>query len=182
MAKQSVQLNDLLAVGKILKAQGVKGEVKISPYSGEPEELLSYKTFYLNGGAVSELFSVSQSREHGKFVVVKLSVVNSRDAAEELVGREIFVTKADMPKLATDEFYWHEFIGLLVVTDQGRELGTVNSLIATGSSDVLVISGKGQEYLVPAIEEIIVEVNFDSKTLVISPLPGLLEINDPDAV
>jgi 16S rRNA processing protein RimM len=182
MAEQSVELNDLLVVGKIVKAQGVKGEVKILPFSGEPEDLLSYEKFYLNRAAMPEAFTVSQSRIHGKFFVVKLSAVNSREASESLVGLDIFVARADMPVLPADEFYWHEYIGLKVVTDQGQELGTVNSLMATGSSDILVISGKGQEYLVPAIEEIIVEVDFDSKTLVIAPMPGLLEINDPDAV
>ena len=182
MPEQSVGLNDLLSVGKIIKAQGIKGEVRILPFSGIAEDLLSYGMLYLNCDLRPETFTVTKSRVHGKFFIVKLADVDSRDASEQLVGREVFVAIADMPVLSADEFYWHELKGLLVVTDQGKELGTVNSLIATGSSDILVISGKGHEYLVPAIDEIIVEVNWETRTLVISPMPGLLEINDPDAV
>lgn len=180
MADQLSSFKDLLSVGKIVKAQGVKGEVKVLPFSGVADDLLSYKEFFLDRGLGFNPFGVTKSRIHGKFFVVKLSSVDSRDDSEQLVGLEIFVPRDAMPDLPDDEFYWHDFKGLQVVTDQGFALGTIEALIATGGNDVLVIGGLGKEYLIPAIDEIIIEVNWDAKTVVIAPLPGLLEINDPD--
>ena len=182
MVDPSGSSKELLSVGKIVKAQGIKGELKILPFSGVADDLLTYKEFFLDCDSRSQSFTVSKSRGHGKFFIVKLSSVDSRDASEQLVGQQVFVVKDDMPILPEDEFYWNDFKGLQVVTDQGDDLGTVTNLISTGASDVLVVTGKGKEYLIPAIDEILVEVNWQSKTLVIAPLPGLLEINDPDAV
>ena len=182
MADQLDRSKELLSVGKVVKAQGIKGEIKIAPFSGVAEDLLPYKEFVLSSGTGPESFTVSKSRVQGKSFILKIDSVNDRDTSEKFVGREVFVAKDDMPVLSDDEFYWHDFIGLQVVTDQGAALGTVSSLMATGANDILVISGKGKEYLVPATDEILVEVNWEAKTVVIAPIPGLLEINDPDAV
>nr|MBF0221345.1 16S rRNA processing protein RimM [Desulfobulbaceae bacterium] len=180
MADRSTTPEDLLSVGKIVKAQGVKGEVKVLPFSGHADDLLCYGEFFISRGLEIAPFAVNKSRVHGKFCVLKLASIDSRDDAEQLVGLEISVPRDAMPELPDDEFYWHDFEGLRVVTEQGVDLGKVIALIATGSNDVLVVAGKGKEYLIPAIDEIIVDVNWDTETVVIAPLPGLLEINDPD--
>ena len=182
MVDQLGTTKELLAVGKIVKPQGIKGELKVLPYSGVAEELVCYKEFFLSKNSEPQPFKVLKSRAHGKFFVLQLSAVADRETSEQLVGREILVAKAAMPELSEDEFYWHELKGLRVVTEQGDILGTVTNLMATGANDVLVITGGGKEYLVPATDEILVTVNRGTKTLVIAPLPGLLEINDPDAV
>jgi len=121
------------------------------------------------------LCSVSHWRLAGKLAILKFDGVDTCNDAEALVGHEVWVGKASLPALAEDEFYWHEYEGLRVVTEDGRELGTISSLMAAGPYDVLVVRGRGHEYLIPARNEFI--VGRDGDTLIVSPPDGLLEMN-----
>lgn len=167
-------------VGKISKAQGLEGEVKIIAFSGNPDEFASYQRVYLARGHELQSRTVESSRSHGKFAIVKLREITGRNEAESLIGVEVFVLKSQMPALAPDEFYWHEMVGLTVVTAQGQTLGKVTSLIGTGGHDVLVVTGQTQEYLIPVTKEIIVRQDMQAGILVIAPMDGLLEMNSPE--
>lgn len=178
--QDAILTDDFLAVGKIAKAHGIKGELKVVSYSGAAEELLGFKIFYVQCQSVCKSYAVLRSRPQGKFTIVQLSGVASRDAADALIGAELFVLKRDMPVLADDEFYWHELVGLNVVTDKGVGLGRILSLLATGAHDILVVHGNGQEYLLPATNDIVVRVDREEGVVVVRPLPGLLEMNQPE--
>lgn len=172
-----------LAIGKVVKAQGIKGEVKILPYSGDASQLTGYQNLYLRdadgAGALAgpRTYQVRSSRCHGRFFVVLLVGLATRNEAEELVGHEVLVAQNELPDLADDEFYWHKLVGMRVVTDEGQALGTVAALFATGAHDVLVVKGGGHEHLIPARREFIVEIDYAAGRLVISPPPGLLDMN-----
>jgi 16S rRNA processing protein RimM len=172
---------DYALVGKILKAQGIKGEVKVLPFSGAPDDLLGITSFELRQGRDVRKFKVDKSRCHGKYLVAKFTGIDDRNMSETLAGFEVWVPEDALPELEPDEFYWHEMQGLQVVTAAGRSLGKVTSLMTTGAHDVLVIKGGGQEFLVPAANDIIVKLDKQDGVLVIDPPPGLLEINDSDA-
>lgn len=169
----------LVLVGKVAKPHGIKGELKIFPYSGQAEDFTFFKEILLFDPVSSEgkNFTVTRSRGQGKFALLKLAGVENMDSSELLSGQEVWVRKEMLPPLAADEFYWHEMVGLHVVTDTGQHLGTVSSLFASGSQDILVITGMGHEYLIPAKNEFIVTIDNETKTLVVSPPAGLLEIN-----
>ena len=182
MTKGSVTDSSYVAIGKISKAQGLDGEVKIIAFSGKPDEFASYQKIFLVRGKERRACTIEKCRSHGKFAIVKLREVTGRDESEALIGADVLVMKSQMPALASDEFYWHEMVGLTVLTDQGRELGKVTSLIATGGHDVLVVTGREQEYLIPVAQEIIVRQDTAAGILVIAPMAGLLEMNSPDAI
>jgi len=171
-----------VAVGKIAKAQGLSGELKIIPFSGHPEDLCCFQSIYLDRLREHHAYTVEKWRSHGKFAIVKLHEISDRDGAEAQVGAEVLVLRSQMPTLAADEFYWQDMVGLQVVTEQGRELGEVTSLIATGANDVLVVSGHDHEYLIPVLQEIIIRQDNEAGILVISPMPGLLEMNLTDEI
>jgi len=170
-----------LAIGTIVKARGLQGEIKVTLYSGDSSDIAAFSTIAVEQRGTVKQCAVLQARSQGKNAVIKLREVTSREEAELLVGAEISVLKTQMPPLADDEFYWHEMLGLTVVTDKGRVLGSVTSLIATGANDVLVVTGNDGEYLIPAIQEVIVRQDNEAGILIISPMPGLLEMNTPDA-
>lgn len=170
-----------VAIGTIVKARGLHGEVKVSLYSGDAGELDAFTIVFLERLGDVQEFAVEKTRAQGNTAVFKLREIDNRDKAEAYVGSEISVLKSQMPVLADDEFYWHEMMGLSVITDQGKELGTVTSLIATGANDVLVVTGAEGEYLIPVIKEIIVSQDNEAGVLIISPMPGLLEMNSSDA-
>ena len=172
--------NQMLPLGKVVKAQGLRGDIKVAVYSGNPSEFTSLKTVFLGEPSEGRSYSLVKTRDQGKFAILTLSEITDRNTAEAHVGQEVAVARSQMPALSADEFYWHEIVGLKVVTDQGKELGTVTSLIATGGHDVMVVADQGQEYLIPLVQEIVVRQDKESGILVISPMEGLLEMNLPD--
>lgn len=183
MQKQQDVDSSHVLIGKVSKAQGLSGEVKITPFSGQANELFSYRSLRVETRkGPSREYSVEYWRSQGNFAVAKFHEITDRDGAESLVGAELSVLRSQMPPLAPDEFYWHEIVGMRVVTDQGQELGVVTSLIATGAKDVMVITGRGHEYLIPLVQEMIVSQDDHAKTLVIAPMDGLLDLNSSDAV
>lgn len=181
IAKGQVIDSSQIVIGKIAKAQGLAGELKVIPFSGNPDDLSSFQEIMLVRGSEKSTYTVEKCRSHGKFAIVKLREIRSRDEAEAQIGTEVLVLQSQMPTLAADEFYWHDMVGMRVVTEQGQELGKVTSLIATGAKDVMVVTGQNHEYLIPVVHEIIVRQDKEAGLLVIAPMAGLLEMNLPDA-
>jgi 16S rRNA processing protein RimM len=171
---------DLVIIGEIIKPHGIRGEVKVYSYSEQPENFKHYKEVVLQepGEKRREIYKIIKSRELGKLTILQLEGVTSREAAEALKGSTIIYKKSDFPKLDSDEYYWHQLIGLQVFTDTGRKLGEVASLFSTNAHDVLVITGEGREYLIPVNEEIVKDIDDKKGKLFITPPPGLLEANE----
>jgi len=177
-------------VGKIAKAHGIRGELKVYPYSRDPEALAAYGSVYLGPVvdddvlALEEVpvsfqrFEVRRCRTQGKFAIVALAGMETRNHAETCAGLEVWVDEASLPPAGEDEFYWHEVVGMRVVTAGGRDLGLVRRLFETGAHDVLVIGDERREYLVPARQEFIERIDHHERLLIVRPLPGLLEANE----
>ncbi len=169
-----------LQVGKVLKAQGIKGELKVSSFSRHPDNFKSYRRVMLRHPRTGEYreFTLLGSRSRKRDAILSLAGVTSRNESEALAGLEVWVSRDELPPLEAGEFYWHQLQGALAITEDGRELGTVRGLINTRAHDILVIRGQGREYLVPLRQEIVRFSRDRQQTLVITPLPGLLDMND----
>jgi len=170
---------DLVRVGEIVKLHGIKGEIKVYPYSGQPENFKYYKKIQLQSGTESrtDFFKVTRCRQQGKVAILALEGVTSREAAEPLLGNTVWLLKEDFQRLDPDEYYWHQLEGLLVVTESGRELGKVTGLFRTKAHDIMVVTGRGHEYMIPVKDEIIRKIDERDGRVIISPPAGLLEIN-----
>jgi 16S rRNA processing protein RimM len=170
----------LVRVGRVTKAHGIKGEVKVQPDFGSPEDFLNYSEVTLGRptGESRRNYKVSRCRPQAAAVILQLEGVADRSMAEPLGGSEVWVDKHSLPDLPAGEYYWHDLIGLRVETEQGRKLGRVADLFATGGHDILVVTGTGQEYLIPLKKEFLLQVDVAAGVLTVAPPPGLLEIND----
>ena len=166
-------------VGRVIKPHGIKGELKVLPY-GEVEDFRLYREVLLGGetSGPGRHLQVVHFRPQGKIALLELTGIVDRSAAEELAGQEVWVAKELLAALAEDEFYWHELVGLRVVTESGRSLGRVKALFATGGHDVLVVRGGGREYFIPARREFMLAVDQEAGLLTIAEYPGLLDLND----
>ncbi len=165
-------------LAKIGKAHGIKGEVKVFPDPGMSLDLSVVKEVYLQlSDSAPERYVIKKNRDQGKFVVVKFDAVDSRNEAELLTSADMLVHESLLPKSLGDSFYWHEYEGCTVLTDTGEELGKVEQVFATGAHDIIVVQGKGREYLIPVIDDVIVETDFTAGKIVVAPMPGLLDIN-----
>ncbi len=172
---------ELIAIGKVVKPHGIKGEIKIVAFSGWAEDLLGFKEVLLGTGNQLNSYKVTKCRVQSKYTVFKLEDISDRDAAESLTGQELHIEKDNLPDIGPDEYYWHEMEGMEVFTEEGRRLGVVSSLLATGANDVLVVKDNKHEYLIPVIDDVIIKRDMDARSIIIAPLPGLLEINESDA-
>ncbi len=164
-------------IGRVGKPHGLRGEVRLQLYSGQPENLRSYGRLFLvsTDGEISPPRRIVSSRVQGKTAVIGFESVGDRNGADYLKGMGVLVEKTELQQTDEDEYYYYQFAGLAVRTVEGRRLGRIEHIFSNGAQDVLVVRGKGREYLIPIMKPIIVRRT--DEELIIDPPPGLLEIN-----
>ena len=165
-------------MGRIAAAQGIRGWVKIQPYTEYLDSLLDYQTWWIGQeqGPWREV-EVQQCEVHNKTLAAQLPDCPDRSAAEKLKGLLIAVPRSSLPQQTGDEYYWSDLIGLAVVNEAGVQLGTVAKLLETGANQVLSVTpvlseaqvlrgmGKGGEILIPFVSTAIKQVDVKNKTI-----------------
>ncbi|ODU46797.1 MAG: 16S rRNA processing protein RimM [Thiobacillus sp. SCN 63-374] len=151
-------------MGRIAAPFGIKGWVKVQPYSEDPGALMDFESWRVGHGEQQTRYSVETVQEHGKALVAKLAGIDDRDTAYALRGQEISVAKRDLPPPEENEFYWSDLIGLTVVNREGIELGKVDSLMESGANDLLVVKG-AREHLIPFVAAFVGKVDLEGGTL-----------------
>lgn len=165
----------LLWVGRLVKTQGIKGEVRISSPGREALAQSRGKVVYLEDPKGNrKAFTVAASRPLRELTVLAFHEINNIAEARKLIGCSVYVNKADLSPLPPDEFYWYQLQGLRVETREGRFLGILQEVFPTGSNDVFVVRKGGKEILLPATDEVVAQVNLQKRVMVIHPLEGLL--------
>jgi 16S rRNA processing protein RimM len=139
-----------ILLGKISGVFGVAGWVKLFSYTEPREAILEYQDCVVQQDGSWGRLHWKAGRRQGKTVVASLDGIDDRDKAESLIGANIGIWREDLPATAQSEFYWTDLEGLSVVNKEGRQLGKVDYLLATGANDVLVVQGD-QEILIPFI-------------------------------
>lgn len=169
--------DSFVLLGVVSSAHGLRGELKIRPFTETPENFSRYRRLYLSAddGKTRVPYTSIQSRCNGNTVILRLEGCEKRDQAEKLAGMQIWLACEDLPPLDNDEFYLYTLEGKQVETSDGRFLGGVASLLHTGGADVLVVRDGRKEYLIPAVREFFVAI--EEKKVVLALPPGLLEIN-----
>ena len=145
-----------LVLGRISGLYGVRGWVKVHSYTEPRDAILKYGSWLLEQDGVWRETSVAEGRKQGKTVVARLDAVTDRDMATAFVGMTIGVARSDLPETDSGEYYWTDLEGLQVIHRDGRILGKVAYLLATGANDVLVIQGD-QEVLVPFVKDEVIK-------------------------
>lgn len=168
---------ELVAVGKISGTHGIKGLLKLYSYSGNIDSLKAAEKVFLKSKDAGLLeFTATRITKHSNGFIIGLEGFTDINQTEGFVGSELCLLKNTLPVLSDDEFYWSDLIGLIVLTDDGTELGTVASIFETGSNDIYVVKSKDKEYLIPAIADVIKSVDIKNGRMTITPLDGLLEL------
>ena len=154
----------MLPVGKVLKAHGVKGEVKAECYTDAPSDLLSVKRLLIDG----KEYPVEKIREQGGFLLVKLRSVEDMNAAETLRGKTLFAEKADLPALPQGRFYIRDVVGSVVFVENER-LGKLTDVLQYGSADVFVVkTPDGGDVLFPYVGDVVSSVDVEDKKIVLN--------------
>jgi len=162
---QAGQDDQLIVLGKIGAPWGVKGWFRLTSYTDPREALLDYRDCFLAREGSWQPARIEQSRQQGNALVGCLDGVSDRDAAIAFRGAEIAVPRDAMPDPGDGHYYWSDLVGLTVIHRDGRELGKVKYLLATGEHDVLVVQGD-KEVLIPFVmETFVLDVDLDKKLI-----------------
>jgi len=169
----------LLWVGRLVRTQGIKGEVRVSSPGREALEQSRGKAVYLEDPEGNrKAFTVIASRPLRGLTVLAFQEIKSIEEAQKLIGCSVYVSKANLNPLPPDEFYWYQLWGIRVETEGGKFLGILEEVFPTGSNDVFVVRKEGKEILLPATDEVVARVDLRERIMVIRPLEGLLPEDD----
>ena len=171
------QAAKFILLGTIIKAHGLRGEVKIRPETASPENFIRYRQIYLSPAenqAKTPRVNL-QARVSGSSVILRLDECTTREEAESLIGYRLWLDQADLPPVGADEFYLCDLEGKTAMTPSGEPLGTIAGVLSTGGHNILVVRRDAAELLIPAVKAFVVEIA--ASHVVLDPPPGLLELN-----
>lgn len=171
-----------VAVGRVSGAHGLRGNLSVRTFGGDPDHLLQSPTLLLalsDEDPAPESFEVVRvfSGRKGE-VRITLAGVEDRTAAERLRGRLVCVAADCLGALEEGEYYSYQLVGCHVETEAGDLIGTVIEIWSTGAPDVLVVADdRGKQHLIPAAEGLLREVDIEGRRIVVELVPGLLGDN-----
>ena len=172
-----MEKGNTIVMGKISGVHGLKGALKLHVYAEAPETIfVKGRQVEIQNARVHERYMVHSLVPHGNGFLLFLKEITTRTDAESLIGGKIEISRSDLPVLTEENtYYWHDLIGLTVVTDTDEELGKIDHIIETGSNDVYVVQAGKREVLLPAIESVILSVDLENGRMIVSIPPGLIE-------
>jgi 16S rRNA processing protein RimM len=168
----------LLLIGRVIGPHGVRGLLKIESYARSEDTLLTAGRVYLkpSHGEMSE-YEILSAVPHKGVSLIRLEGLDSRDRFEPYCGAEIFIRKEAVSR-DEDEYFWHELIGLRVYLDTGRYLGTLEEIVSTAANDIYVVREGKEEFLIPAIHDVVKTIDLESGKMILSEVEGLLDLNE----
>jgi 16S rRNA processing protein RimM len=161
---------DFLVVGKVLRPWGLRGHVRVECISEFPWRFRAKSRFLIKG----ESYICETSRRLRHIAFLKFQGIDSPEQARSLAGLDLEVPIEEVPPLPSGRYYQFQVIGLEVWTTQGEWLGCVTDILATGSNDVYIVKGEGSEVLIPAIADVVKELNPRAGRITVEAIPGLL--------
>lgn len=151
-----------MVVGKIVKPQGIKGELKVQPLVSDLNNFLDFKTILIDG----QTYTVKSVRIHEGFVYVLLKEVTDRNMSETFREKIIEVDKTALPSLDEGFYYITDLEGCNIFFEDGEKLGKVKEVQNFGASDILVIKSGSEEILCPFLKKVFLDVDINAKKII----------------
>ena len=163
---------EYIEAGKIVGTHGVRGMVRIQPWADNGEFLCGFKTLYT---ADKTPLNINTIKPHGNVVIAEIEGINSIEKAEALRNRVVYIKRSDAD-ISDDRYFVSELIGSKVYDfETGKFYGVITDVSVTGANDVWHIKKGDKEYLLPAIKEVVKEVDIEKEEVRISPMKGIFE-------
>ncbi|UCG81025.1 MAG: 16S rRNA processing protein RimM [Desulfobacterales bacterium] len=164
----------LIPIGKVVGTHGIKGYLKVSSYAESADSFSPGRQLALRRkGKPVVTFRIESARPHKHGILLALEGIAYLDAAKEWVGYDLCIDKTALPEPEKGTYYWHQVIGLEVLTLDDRCLGRVAAILPTGSNDVYVVRDGENEVLIPAIDSVVVDID---------PIHGVLRVDLPEGL
>ncbi len=163
-----------LAVGSLRRSHGIRGDFLLDITTDFPERLKPGIQVYV--GEKKQALKITRRRPHTEGLILGFEGISNPEQAAKYRAQTIYVLADNRPPLPEGEYYHHQIIGLNVVDEAGAALGVITEIIETGANDVYVVKGADErEILLPALKEVLLDINLDTKTMRVHLLPGLVE-------
>ena len=163
---------DRICVAQIGAAHGIRGEVRLRSFTGDPMAIASYGPLESEDGA--QRFTIETLRPAKDHFVARLEGVSDRNAAEQLTNLRLYVARDRLPPAGDGEFYHADLVGLAAVTPDGAALGTVTAVHNFGAGDVIEIKpASGEALLVPFTDAAVPEIDLAAGRMVVVPLTAV---------
>jgi 16S rRNA processing protein RimM len=167
---------ELVAIGKIVKPFGVKGEVRVLSLSDVPGRFQSLRTVTLVApSGKSVVTTVNRVREDRRGYVLEVEALSTPEEAAAFRGGFIKIPQNQVPALPADQYYEFDLIGMTVVDESGRELGTLEDILATEGNSVFVVRRNEREILIPGTREAVASVNVEERTMTVRSTAGFFD-------
>ncbi|MBR3421990.1 MAG: 16S rRNA processing protein RimM [Ruminococcus sp.] len=164
---------EFLEAGKIVTTHGIRGEVKIMPYTDTPELLAEFDRLFM--GRNKDEVTIVRSRVFKNMVIAKIEGVDTPEDAEKLRNKLLYMHRDDL-ELGEDTYFIQDLIGMEVRDADSDELyGVIDDVMQTGANDVYVVKSADKELLVPAIADVVISTDIDGNVMTIRPLDGLFD-------
>ncbi len=169
-----------LAVGTLRRSHGIHGDLLVDVITDFPERLKPGTFVFL--GEKKQPLKITRRRFHNDGLILGFEGINNAEQTAKYRTQMIYVKAVDRPALPAGEYYHHQVLGLSVVDENNVALGTISEIIITGANDVYVVTPAGEtparEILIPAIQQVILDVNLEARTMRVHLLPGLIANNE----
>lgn len=163
-----------LMVGKVRRPHGLHGEVVVEIITDFPEHLHAGKMVYIGENHTRLTIRTQRFLKNG--FLLAFEGFSTPDQVNSFRNKFLYIDKASVPELPSDEYYFHQVLGLSVITDTGERLGNITEILETGANDVYIVTdGIGREVLLPAINDVVLKVDLKQKIIRVHLLPGLLD-------
>jgi len=170
-------------LGRVVKAFGIRGELKLDPTGDFWEDVLRSKCLVLrretDGGVEERPVALERFRPHGRCYVVDVEGVADRNAAEELVGSELFIDDGSIDVKLPDVKLPFQVLGAAVKTVEGRALGEVTAVVFSPAHDLYEVGGPSGSFMIPAVPEFVVSIDDEKREIIIKTIPGLVDEEGP---
>lgn len=163
-------------IGQIVNTFGIKGQVKVMPYTDDIKRFDELKQIYIDKKNQLQLFQIEQVSYHKNMVILKLKGIETVEEAEKLRNCYLKIDRKDAKKLPKDTYFIVDLLGLDVYTDEGKLLGKVDDIYNAGSSDIYVVKDElGKQILLPAIKDVLKEVDLENQKIIVHLIKGLVD-------
>ena len=164
-----------LEIGQIVNTFGIKGMVKVKPFSENLKRFDELKKVYIENKKVKKEYEIEEVKYHKDMVLIKFKGVDNPEEAELLRTSYLVVDRKTQEPLEEGTFYIVDMLGLEVYTDEGELLGNLEDIFNTGSNDIYVVKNElGKQILLPAIADVIKNIDMENKKIIVHLIPGLI--------
>lgn len=164
-----------LEIGQIVNTFGIKGQIKVKPFTDDIRRFDNLKEVYVEKNNTKKEYEIEEVKYHKDMVLIKFKGIETVEQAEKLKNSYITISRDSAEELEEDRYYIVDLLGLEVYTDEQILLGILEDIFNTGSNDIYVVkSSDGKQILLPAIKDVVKNIDIENKKITVHIIPGLI--------